>query len=130
MVRIRVLSGRTAGTTFVARRFPVRIGRSPESDLKLEEDGVWDRHLELHLKAGSGFELRALPDALARVNGNPALPTALRNGDIIELGAAKLQFWLGDPRLRGQRLREWATWIGIAAVCAGQLWLVYWLLGF
>ena len=50
MVQLKILSGKKAGTAWVARRFPVRIGRSAGADLQLEESGVWDEHLQLDFK--------------------------------------------------------------------------------
>jgi len=61
MVQLKILSGTRAGTTWAARRFPVRIGRSPSADLQLEEPGVWDHHLQLDFKRGTGFILSAQP---------------------------------------------------------------------
>src|SRR5437868_1757380 len=98
MVRLCVLSGKTAGTTCVARRFPVRIGRSPAANLKLEEDGIWDEHLELALSPGEGFVVQTAPNALAAINGHPVQRAVLRNGDIIEIGCVQLQFLLSEAR--------------------------------
>ena len=39
-----------------------------------------------------------------------------------------MQFWLGDPRQRGLRIREGFVWTLIAAISLGQVALVYWLL--
>ena len=39
MIQLRILSGQTAGDTQVVRRFPFRIGRAPENDLRLEAAG-------------------------------------------------------------------------------------------
>ena len=69
MIQLKILSGKMAGTETVARRFPFRIGRSQSADLRLEEDGVWDEHLELAFDAATGFVLTAHQDALAAVNG-------------------------------------------------------------
>jgi len=49
----------------------------------------------------------------------------LRNGDAIEIGSLKIQFWLSEARQRGLRLREWFVWVLIAAVCLGQVALIY-----
>jgi hypothetical protein len=66
---------------------------------------------------------------LARINGEQMdQSTALRNGDVIELGSLRMQFWLGEPRQRGLRLREGLTWLAIALICLGQIGLIYWLL--
>ena len=89
MVQLKVLSGKKAGTAWVARRFPVRIGRSAAADLQLEEDGVWDQHLQLDFDPAEGIVLSAQPNALATVNGQPVQQTVLRNGDAIEIGSLK-----------------------------------------
>jgi hypothetical protein len=128
MIHLKILSGKKAGTTWVARRFPVRIGRSCSSDLQLEEDGVWDDHFKIGLVPAEGFILEAQPHALAAANGRPVQRAVLRNGDAIEIGSLKMQFWLGEARQRGLRFREWFVWIMIAAVSLGQVALVYWLL--
>jgi predicted component of type VI protein secretion system len=128
MVQIQILSGKKAGTRWDARRFPVRVGRSRTNDLQLEEDGVWDKHFKINLSRAEGFVLIACPNALVTVNHAPLQTAPLRNGDSIEIGAARLQFWLGDARQRGLRLREWLVWILIVTVCAAQAALIYWLL--
>lgn len=128
MVQLSIVSGKTAGTGLVVRRFPVRIGRSPNADLRLEEHGVWDDHLQLALHRGEGFVMETAPNALAAVNGHRAQRAVLRNGDIIELGSARIQFWLSETRQAGLRLREWLTWAAIASISLGQIGLIYWLL--
>lgn len=128
IVQLKVLSGNKAGTLWLARRFPVHIGRSAAADLQLEEGGVWDQHLKLDFGAGEGFILSTQPDALASVNGQAVQRALLRNGDVIELGSIKMQFWLGEVRQGGLRFREGLTWAGIAIVTLAQVGLIYWLL--
>jgi pSer/pThr/pTyr-binding forkhead associated (FHA) protein len=128
MVQIKILSGKKAGSCWDARRFPVRIGRSADSDLQLEEAGVWDDHLKLTLDSIEGFLLQTQANTFASINGQPVQRTALRNGDTIEIGSVKLQFWLSEAAQRGQRLRETFVWTLITAVCLAQVVLVYWLL--
>jgi pSer/pThr/pTyr-binding forkhead associated (FHA) protein len=128
MVQLKVLSGKKAGTTWVARRFPVRIGRSSATELQLEESGVWDQHLQLDFNPEEGIVLSAQPDALATVNGRPVRQIVLRNGDAIDIGSSRMQFWLSETRQAGLRIREGLTWAGIAAVSLGQIGLIYWLL--
>jgi len=128
MIQIRILSGKKAGFSWDARRFPVRIGRSANCDLQIEEAGVWDDHLKLSLDPDEGFLLETQENAYAGINGQPAQHTALRNGDTIEIGSVKLQFWLSEPRQRGQALRETFVWTMITVVCLAQVALVYWLL--
>lgn len=128
MVQIKILSGKTAGALWPARRFPVRIGRSSTADLRLEEHGVWDDHCRIELHPDTGFVLETGPEALITVNGQPAQRAVLRNGDILAMGATKLQFWLSEPGQRGLRIREWFVWTVIAGVSAGQVALIYWLI--
>ena len=128
MVQLSILSGKQAGSQWVARRFPIRVGRSAKADLRLDEPGVWDQHLQILLKPKEGFILQAHDDALVSLNGEPLRSGLLRNGDCIELGASKLQFWLAESRQRGLKSRELLSWAGIALVSLGQVALVYWLL--
>jgi pSer/pThr/pTyr-binding forkhead associated (FHA) protein len=128
MIQLRILSGETAGDIQVVRRFPFRIGRSPENDLKLEAAGVWDRHLTLEFEKSEGVILSTAPDAFAAVNEHPAASARLRNGDIISFGSAKIQFWLAAPRQHGLRLREFSVWLLITAITAFQFVLIYRLL--
>ena len=129
MIQFRVLSGKMAGTDWSARRFPVRVGRAAEADFRSEEDGVWDDHLRVQFRSSEGYVLETGKGALARVNGQELKePAALRNGDLIEIGSLRLQFWLTPPRQRGLRVRETLTWVFIGAMCLVQVGLIYWLL--
>ena len=128
MVQLKVFTGKHPGTATLARRFPFVVGRSSTADLCLEQDGIWDRHLEFHLQIPDGFLLKAHPLALTSVNGLPVQQAFLRNGDLIEVGPLKIQFWLSETRQRGLRTREFLTWFALAALCAGQIVLIYGLL--
>ena len=128
MVQLKVLSGKKAGTAWVARHFPVRIGRSAGADLQVEEGGVWEQHLQLDFNPAEGIVLSTQPDALATVNGQAVHQTILRNGDTIDIGSLRLQFWLSETRQADLRLREGFTWAAIAAISLGQVGLIYWLL--
>ena len=129
MLQLTILNGQQAGDELVARRFPVRIGRSAEAELRLEEDGVWDCHLEITLQPPEGLVLSVQPGALGLVNSQPVEHAVLRNGDVIEVGAAKLLFSLSPTRHRSLRFREVMTWIALALLCLGQVALIYWLPG-
>lgn len=129
MIQFKVLSGKTAGSTSVARRFPFRIGRSSGADLVIEEPGVWDDHFHVEFERGNGFVAHPQGDALMTINGESAREKKLlRNGDSIEIGGARLQFWLGETRQSGMRLRESLVWIGIVLVTLAQVALIYRLL--
>jgi pSer/pThr/pTyr-binding forkhead associated (FHA) protein len=128
MIQLKILSGKMAGTSFVARHFPVRIGRAAGADLRLVDPGVWDEHFQITLAGREGFLLETHADALTNVNGEPAAQSALRNGDVIEIGSLKIQFWLGEAVQRGLKLREAFVWVMVAAVTLLQLSLIYWLI--
>ncbi len=125
MLELKVLSGRHAGASVSASQLPFVVGRNKEADFRLEEEGVWDRHLQFDLRMPDGFILTASPAALATINGRPIRETPVRNGDLIEIGPVKLRFWLGQTRQLDFRWRECLTWIALAALCAAQLALVY-----
>ena len=71
MVQFKILSGQKAGVSWIARRFPVRIGRGVGTDLQLVEPGVWDQHLRLDFDPTKGFVLQAQADARVQINGEP-----------------------------------------------------------
>jgi pSer/pThr/pTyr-binding forkhead associated (FHA) protein len=128
MIQLKILSGKMAGTSFVARHFPVRIGRAASADLQLEEPGVWDEHFQITLAGKEGFLVETHLNALATVNGQPAQQSPLRNGDVIEIGSLKIQFWLGEATQKGLKIREAFVWFMIAAVTLVELALIYWLI--
>jgi pSer/pThr/pTyr-binding forkhead associated (FHA) protein len=128
MIQLTILSGRKAGAQSAARHFPFRIGRAAGNELQLDDDGIWDLHLTLEFNRQKGFTLATAPNALTTVNGEPVQTAILRNGDIITLGSAKLQFWLAAARQRSLHLRETFVWALLAAVTAAQFALIYWLI--
>jgi pSer/pThr/pTyr-binding forkhead associated (FHA) protein len=128
MVQLKVLSGKKAGTVWVARHFPVRIGRSSGADLQIEEPGVWDQHLQLDFNPAQGIVLSAQLNALASINGQAVRQAVLHNGDAIDIGSLRLQFWLSETHQSDLRLREAFTWVAITVISLGQVGLIYWLL--
>jgi len=128
MIQLQILTGKQAGTRWVARRFPVRVGRAAANDLRLEEDGVWDQHCLLNFDPAEGFLLTAQPDALLAVNQESVRSARLRNGDCIALGSARLQFWLNEVPQRSQRWRENFVWTLVIGICLAEVAAVYWLL--
>jgi pSer/pThr/pTyr-binding forkhead associated (FHA) protein len=128
MVQLTILSGKQAGSSVIVRRFPFCVGRNPDADIRIEDPGIWDKHIELDLRMPDGFVLKVSSDARAIINGEPAKIAVLRNGDLIEIGALKIQFLLSETRQRQLRLREALTWVSIVALCASQFALIYFLL--
>ena len=125
MIQLNILSGKTAGRPWVARRFPVRLGRAADCDLQLEGDGVWDQHVELRFDRAEGFRLNAQPDALVSVNGHSVRSARLRNGDTIQVGSVRIQFWLTGPQPRSLRTREWSVWVLITVISLIELALAF-----
>jgi pSer/pThr/pTyr-binding forkhead associated (FHA) protein len=125
MIELHILAGKKAGSQSVVRRFPFRIGRASGNDLQLNDDGTWDQHLTLEFHRREGFKLAAAQNALVMINNQPVQVALLRNGDIITIGSAKLQFWLAAARQRGLWLRERFVWVLLAAVVLGQFVLIY-----
>jgi len=116
-----------AGHECVVRHFPFRIGRAATSNIRLEEPGVWDQHLQITL-SGDTFEFETQPGASLLVNGSPVAKGRLRNGDSLQPGSAELRFSLSPTRQRNLIGREILVWLGLAALCLGQVGLIYWLL--
>ncbi len=128
MLQLQLLSGKSAGVVWAARRFPVHVGRASGNDLQLEDDGVWNEHFQVALNPAEGFVLTVHPGALVTVNQAPATATRLRSGDLITAGSAQLCFRLSETRQHGLRLREWFVWTLLLSVLLGEIALVGWLL--
>ena len=124
-IQLHILAGKKAGNQLVACRFPFRIGRAHGNDLQLDDDGVWDQHSTLEFNPQQGVILAAAPNALVTVNSQPVQTALLRNGDVITLGAAKLQFWLTAVRQRSLCFREGFFWALLALVVLCELFLIH-----
>ena len=124
MVLLRVLSGKRAGAEFSAAKFPIRVGRSSESDFPLEEQGVWPQHFQI-VWVNDNLEIESQPEALLELNGAPTQRAPLRNGDTITAGGIAIRFNLSPVRQSSLSLRENLTWVGLAALCAAQAALAW-----
>ena len=127
MIQLHILSGQQAGGEIVVRHFPFLIGRGG-AHLPLEDAGVWDRHLQIEFTRGEGFTFTAPSEASVIINGTAAAAGLLRNGDLIELGAARLRVWLTRTQQTGLRGRESLIWASLLGLIAAQAALVWWLL--
>jgi hypothetical protein len=124
MIQLKVLAGPNAGETFLLAEFPAVLGRAAQAHVRLEVSGVWDRHLELQCDSTAGFTVTAFPSAPATLNGEQLTCSALRSGDVLGLGAARLQFWLADVRQKQFGLRESLTWLLMGLVFIAELALL------
>jgi hypothetical protein len=128
VIQLQILSGKLAGRDIVVRQFPFVVGRAPSAGLRLEDVGVWERHLQIGFKRGAGFEFSSQDPALTLVNSSAVSGGILRNGDLIDVGGVQLRFWLARSEQRSLRLRETLIWTSLFVLPAVQLWLIYWLL--
>jgi predicted component of type VI protein secretion system len=127
MVQLQVLTGKRTGATFQFSRFPLRAGRSQDSDLALDDPGVWSRHFQIDWQA-DGLVLNVEPNALLDVNDAPVRRAILRNGDVMTVGAVRIRFSLSPVQISSQAAVEWLTWLALGALCLGQVALIYVLL--
>ncbi|MGH7941519.1 MAG: hypothetical protein ACREFR_10665, partial [Limisphaerales bacterium] len=81
-------------------------------------------HIVLEFRRMEGFRLAAAPEAIAAINNKPAGEAILRNGDIITLGSAKVQFWIAPATQRGLRPREYCVWALLLLVAVSELVLL------
>lgn len=124
MIQLRVLSGQMAGETIFVRHFPFTIGRAPHSDLRLQDDGVYDEHLQLKFIQREGFILKVADGAFCAVNEEPQNSLRLRNGDTLSFGSVKIQFWLAPAKLRGLKVRESLFWIFLLGLSIAQIFVL------
>jgi len=127
MVKFRFLSGKMAGHSIEASHFPFTLGRSAKMDFRMEEPGVWDEHAELRLEANDTFALTLKAGAKGSLNGQPVEKAILRNGDTLELGGAKLQFYLAETQLKDWSWPERLLWSFVGFVVVSQILLFYWI---
>lgn len=128
MIRLQILSGRKAGTVFDGLKPPVTLGRADNSDVLLDDPGVWPAHGAIQWR-NEGLVLEVEPNALASVNSAAAQKAPLRNGDVLMVGGVNLRFGFSPVQQSSAALREWLTWIGLAALCLFQVAVIYWVNG-
>jgi len=128
-IRFERLDGDKAGEQIEARQFPFTLGQAKDCHHRIEAKGVWPYHLTLDDAGEKGILAKHQPEATLLVNGaSIAKAIRLQNGDLLELGAAKLQFWFAPLGQVGQRTIETLIWLGLGALALGQAVLVGWLL--
>ncbi len=125
MIQLHVLNGRKAPASFTTQRLPVTLGRGEACGFRLEDDGVWDQHLEFSVSPPNRIQLRSSAGAFTAVNGQRVQEVILRNGDLIEVGGVQLRFGLAPVRQHSLAWREALTWIALAALALGQVVLIY-----
>jgi hypothetical protein len=127
MLLLQILTGKKAGTDYIARKFPVAVGRSMTADLPLDDAGVWDKHFEVQFSPPDGLTLKVHLNASVSINEQSVQEAVLRNGDIISVGSLKIRFSLSPVQQRGLFLRETLTWLSIIGLCILQIALIFFL---
>ena len=128
MIRLQVINGGRAGEVFEVSHYPAVLGRSAALPICLEDPGVWDKHARIELDPAEGFSLVIEPKAIGSVNGNPVESARLRNGDLIDLGSARLRFWISDPERKSLVWREAVVWIGLVGITIAEGLVLFFLL--
>ena len=127
MVLIHILSGSRSGEKCAVGRFPCVIGRAADDQIRIPDPGVWDRHLELAISPSHQITFKANPHSFAVINGAARPEGSLMNGDLLELGAVRLRFWLADSTQCSFNAGELMIWLSIPAISLFQLALIRWL---
>lgn len=123
-----IRSGRAVNHFVEVNEFPVTIGRAANAKLRLDDSGIWEQHAKLTLHLGKGILLQPLSEGTVAINDQAITGiTALRNGDIFQMGSVKCQFQLGPSAPRTLAWREGLVWLMLSGVLAIQFALIYWL---
>jgi len=80
---------------WVTRRFLYGLDVLAGIDLQLRRTCLGS-NIFSSIPSSGWLLLTGHPDARTSINGQPIQRTFLRNGDTIEIGAAKIQFWLSE----------------------------------
>lgn len=121
MLQLDVTDERGAVTSFVVKKFPFVIGRSPLGDLPITSAGVWEQHATIRLAdreqvKTQRFVVESIGQSIVSINGDIALAQALSVGDVISLGAARLTVSLAPSEqsmLAWHELTVWALLLGV-----------------
>jgi pSer/pThr/pTyr-binding forkhead associated (FHA) protein/tetratricopeptide (TPR) repeat protein len=90
--RLVALTTDLAGTEFAIDDDSVVLGRTDDSDIVIDHRSISRQHARISFENGSWMLADAGSSNGIKVNGEEYKQTALRKGDIIELGHVKLRF--------------------------------------
>jgi predicted component of type VI protein secretion system len=114
--RIWVSSGNEAPRSLALSAERTVVGRSPEADLRLEDEAVSWNHLEIERRG----EVLMATDLDSRngtaLNGEPLeRPRRLRDGDTLIVGGHRLEVSLGPAQPAGATVPSGAPSVGLSA---------------
>lgn len=112
MIELRILTGRMAGQTVLARHFPFTVGRSQECDLCLPDPGIWEKHFIIRLDSANRVLLQAGSTGGIYVNGEQTTSVPMHSGDVVRVGDADISCACAPMRQYDQKWREIALWVG------------------
>ncbi len=106
---IRFLSGALEGREFKFEEESVRIGDSPDADVKLEDGGARGRVVEVH-REGGGFRIRSIGDRELSAQQGLPLDRLAEPGEEVRFGA-----WGPIFKVESREIRSAGTDTGMAA---------------
>lgn len=116
MLELVVLSDPEKGRRFHSDAAPIRLGRRADVEISLAFPGVWDLHAEIQMDSAGWFVIRPLGQSLVTINQQPIQDHRLRSGDVLGIGAVKLQFSLRNSSQRPLRYWEILVWSMILGI--------------
>jgi pSer/pThr/pTyr-binding forkhead associated (FHA) protein len=105
-------------------RYPFRIGRAADDQMRLQVPGVWDRHCTLEWRGSEGVHLVGDARALTLVNGQPVKEVRVRNGDIVDVGGVQLMLSVCPVPQRHFGALEFLVWLTLSTIALSQLFLM------
>lgn len=131
MIRIEILDGPQQGIDHSFREERLRFGSATENQVQLTGDGVLPMHAVIELEGSQGKLLPVAEGAELRVNGSRIEESCLlQPQDVIQMGGQALRFKLIPyPQPVRKRKLGLLEWITFAALLAGALGQMYFLLG-
>jgi predicted component of type VI protein secretion system len=125
VIRLHILSGKSAGQTYLVRRFPFTVGRTSDSHFTSDDPGVWNEHFRIDYRPPDGLFILPREQAVTMLNSEVlSEPARLDNGSEISAGAMRLRFDLANADVRSYRYRELAIWLAVGSVVLLQVWLL------
>ncbi len=126
--QLHITAGKMACQYYPANTFPLTIGRGTACNLQMTDSGIWEQHLEIDVDRQYHLLIRCNPETTAMINGEPLRETqTLRNGDQIEIGTGKIQFWLGNVRQKNLHNHETIMWVLLGILTLAEITLILWL---
>jgi pSer/pThr/pTyr-binding forkhead associated (FHA) protein/tetratricopeptide (TPR) repeat protein len=92
--RFMILSGALAGTEIQLESDEVTVGRGGDADIQIDHRSISRTHAEIHWDGQQCILLDIGSSNGVKVNGEAYTQSALRRGDVVELGHVRLRFLL------------------------------------